>query len=226
MGTIGERIRELRGKLSRESFAAKYDIHRNTVERYEKNLRSPDTLFLQELARQENVNLEWVQTGVDPKYKEESEPMTCHRNMTSIDREHTENIDVASENTSDTSEVLRLQSELALALKGQVELQERLMTTTQENADLRVQAERHLSRIRELERENAEIPALKARIAELERELSERPKQPKVIQVDVSAKSKPASAHGTGTDKVVVPGAGAGVSGVGNLGAVVREGGK
>ncbi len=69
MGTIGERIRELRGKLSREAFAAKYTIHRNTVERYEKNLRSPDTLFLQELARQENVNLEWVQTGAEPKYK-------------------------------------------------------------------------------------------------------------------------------------------------------------
>lgn len=224
MGTIGERIRELRGKLSREAFAAKYAIHRNTVERYEKNLRNPDTLFLQELARQENVNLEWVQTGVEPKYKEESEPMTCHRNMTSIDREHTENIDVASENTSDMSEVLRLQSELALALKGQVELQERLMTTTQENADLRVQAERHLSRIRELERENAEIPALKARIAELERELSERPKQPKVIQVDVSAKSKPTSAHGTGTDKAVVPGAGAGDSCAGSLGASVGAG--
>lgn len=157
MGTIGERIRELRGKLSREAFAAKYAIHRNTVERYEKNLRSPDTLFLQELARQENVNLEWVQTGAWPKYKEESEPMTCHRNMTSIDREHTENIDVASENTSDTSEVLRLQSELALALKGQVELQERLMTSTQENADLRIQLERRDSRIRELERENEEL---------------------------------------------------------------------
>lgn len=64
---------------------------------------------------------------------------------------------MASKNTSDTSEVLRLQSELALALKGQVELQERLMTTTQENAELRVQAERHLSRIRELERENEEL---------------------------------------------------------------------
>lgn len=163
MGTIGERIRELRGKLSREAFAAKYAIHRNTVERYEKNLRSPDTLFLQELARQENVNLEWVQTGADPKYKEESEPMTCHRNMTSIDREHTENIDVASENTSDTSEVLRLQSELALALKGQVELQERLMATTQENADLRVQAERHLSRIRDLERENEDLRKMRKR---------------------------------------------------------------
>lgn len=56
-----------------------------------------------------------------------------------------------------------LQSELALALKGQVELQERLMTTTQENADLRVQAERYLSRIRELERENEELRTMRKR---------------------------------------------------------------
>lgn len=133
---------------------------------------------------------------------------------------------MASKNTSDTSEVLRLQSELALALKGQVELQERLMTSTQENADLRIQLERKDSRIRDLERENAEIPELKARIAELERELSERPKLPKTVPVDVSAKSKPTPAHGTGTDTAVVPGAGAGVSGVGNLGAVVRRNGE
>ena len=44
--------------------------------------------------------------------------------------------------------------------------------------------------------------------------------------MDVSAKSKSMSAHGTGTDKAVVPGAGAGVSGVGNLGAEVRRDGK
>ena len=64
---------------------------------------------------------------------------------------------MASKNTSDTSEVLRLQSGLALALKGQVELQERLMTSTQENADLRIQLERRDSHIRELERENEEL---------------------------------------------------------------------
>lgn len=112
------------------------------------------------------------------------------------------------------------------ALKQGMEFQKQVMTLTQENAELRVQAERHLSRIRDLERENAEIPVLKARIAELELELSERPKLPKTVPVDVSAKSKPTPAHGAGTDTAVVPGAGAGVSGVGNLGAVVRRSGE
>ena len=38
-----------------------------------------------------------------------------------------------------------------------MEFQKQVMTLTQENADLRVQAERHLSRIRDLERENEEL---------------------------------------------------------------------
>lgn len=97
------------------------------------------------------------------------------------------------------SAVLGVQRELTEALRQGMEFQKQVMTLTQENADLRVQAERHLSRIRELEREAAEVPALKARIAELERELSERPKLPKTVPVDVSAKSKPTSAHGAGT---------------------------
>ena len=86
------------------------------------------------------------------------------------------------------SAVLGVQRELTEALKQGMEFQKQVMTLTQENAELRVQAERHLSRIRDLERENAEIPVLKARIAELELELSERPKLPKTVPVDVSAK--------------------------------------
>lgn len=97
-------------------------------------------------------------------------------------------------------------------------------TLIRENADLRIQLERKDSRIRDLERENAEIPVLKARIAELERELSERPKLPKTVPVDVSDKSKPTPAHGTGADKTVVPGADAGDPCAGSLGASVRGG--
>lgn len=226
METIAKRIKQIRGMMTQKEFAARLGITPQAVINYELHGRHPKGSVIKALCDTFGINETWLLSGTGAVHKEEPEPMTCHRNMTSIDREHTENIDVASENTSDTSEVLRLQSELALALKGQVELQERLMTTTQENAELRVQAERQLSRIRELERENAEIPALKARIAELERELSERPKLPKTVPVDVSAKSKPTPAHGAGTDTAVVPGTGAGVSGMGNLGAVVRRNGE
>ena len=139
------------------------------------------------------------------------------------------------------SAVLGVQRELTEALRQGMEFQKQVMTLTQEkgmeaqekiatlteqNADLRIQLERKDSRIRDLEREAAEVPALKARIAELERELSERPKLPKTVPVDVSAKSKPTSAHGAGTDTAMVPGAGVGVSGVANLGALVRRDGE
>lgn len=168
MSTIGERIRELRGKISREAFAAKYAIHRNTLERYEKNLRNPDVLFLQELAQQENVNLEWVQLGVGPKYKKDLRRVAGVQ--TFQQSQPIENTDIDIQNTCDTSQVSELQRQitdlqerLSVALGKGMDIQERLMTMTQENADLRVQAERYLSRIRELERENDELRAMRKR---------------------------------------------------------------
>ncbi len=140
--------------------------------------------------------------------------------------QYVENTRPRENKTGDMSPVLGLQNELMKSLQKSMELQERLMISTEQNANLCIQLERKDSRIRDLEREAAEVPALKARIAELELELSERPKLPKTVPVDVSAKSKPTPAHGAGTDKTVVPGAGAGVSGVGNLGAVVRRSGE
>ena len=56
MKTIGERIRDVRGKMSREAFAALYDIHPNTLRRYEMNERTPDPSFLKRLEDKEG----WV----------------------------------------------------------------------------------------------------------------------------------------------------------------------
>lgn len=66
-------------------------------------------------------------------------------------------VDSEKNKTGGASPVSKLQLELMKSFQKTMELQERLMATTQENADLRVQAERHLSRIRELERENEEL---------------------------------------------------------------------
>lgn len=68
-----------------------------------------------------------------------------------------ENINIEKKKTADMSAVLGVQRELTEALKQGMEFQKQVMTLTQENADLRVQAERRLSRIRELERENEEL---------------------------------------------------------------------
>lgn len=164
--------------------------------------------------------------GTGPMYRTEQTGETADMSavLAELSSQPFENINTEKKKTADMSAVLGVQRELTEALKQGMEFQKQVMTLTQENAELRVQAERHLSRIRDLERENAEIPVLKARIAELELELSERPKLPKTVPVDVSAKSKPTPAHGAGTDTAVVPGTGAGISGVGNLGAVVKNG--
>ncbi len=58
------------------------------------------------------------------------------------------------EMTGDASPVVESQREIMELFKKNMELQERLMAVMQENADLRVQAERDATRIRELEREN------------------------------------------------------------------------
>lgn len=54
--------------------------------------------------------------------------------------------------TGDVSPVMKSQREIMELFKKNMELQERLMAVMQENADLRVQAERDATRIRELER--------------------------------------------------------------------------
>ena len=68
--------------------------------------------------------------------------------------QHTENIKSKKEMTGDASPVVESQREIMELFKKNMELQERLMAVMQENADLRVQAERNATRIRELEREN------------------------------------------------------------------------
>ena len=200
---LAQRIKTLRGNMSQAQFGKKVGTSQTTIGNYESGLRFPDSKTIVAICKTFDVNSEWLLMGTGPMYRTKQ-----------------------TDETADMSAVLGVQRELTEALKQGMEFQKQVMTLTQENAELRVQAERHLSRIRDLERENAEIPVLKARIAELELELSERPKLPKTVPVDVSAKSKPTSAHGAGTDTAVVPGAGAGISGVGNLGAVVRGDGE
>ena len=56
---------------------------------------------------------------------------------------------------SDTSEKLGLRQKLEQSLEKMVELQERLLSLTEQNADLRLQLKERDLRIRELEKENA-----------------------------------------------------------------------
>ena len=224
---FGYRIRTIMENLSLQEFADSINVTVRALSNYLAG-RVPRKSVLQKICDRYGVVPRWLLTGEGPMYKTDfpaSESENVRRvaqNILGEDVQHIENI-----NIEENKNVRRV------AQTGNTDILDRYLravdennTLIRENADLRIQLERKDSRIRDLERENAEIPELKARIAELERELSERPKLPKTVPVDVSAKSKPTPAHGTGTDTAVVPGAGAGVSGVGNLGAVVRRNGE
>lgn len=226
MTDIKSRLKILRGSRTQDEFSMIIGVHRNTLARWEAGKGEPDFSVLNMIAQKMRISPEWLLMGTGPMYRDEqvgktgdASPVLEEKKCQLVDI-----VDSEKNKTGDASPVSRLQLELMKSFQKMMELQERLMISTEQNADLRIQLERKDSRIRELEREAAEVPALKARIAELESKLAESPKQPKVVQVDVSAKSKPTPAHGAGTDTAVVPGTGAGISGVGNLGAVVKNG--
>lgn len=66
-----------------------------------------------------------------------------------------ENIASEKNKTGDMSPVLPLSRETQELYRRMLELQERLLSLTEQNADLRLQLERRDLRIRELEKENA-----------------------------------------------------------------------
>lgn len=158
MAGIGDRIRELRGKISRENFANKYGIHRNTLERWEKGLRSPSEDFLCALSVGENVSLDWVKFGEEREKAahEDAAGSKKVRHGGYQNVQHLEKINSGKEKKSDMSDFLELPHEL-------VRLNKELLDSVRQNGDLRV----------EVERLTMEIERRDARIVELERQLAE-----------------------------------------------------
>lgn len=60
---IGERIQAIRGKRSREAFAAELGIHPQTLARYEKGERLPDSSVLENLSKKCGVSPMWLLLG-------------------------------------------------------------------------------------------------------------------------------------------------------------------
>lgn len=63
MDTIGNRLKQVRGKLSGEQFAAQFGLNAQTIYRYERGTRKPGTKFLQMVANKTGVSLEWLIAG-------------------------------------------------------------------------------------------------------------------------------------------------------------------
>ena len=137
----------------------KYGIHEQSLIRYEKGTRIPDNDIIRRIAEGEKVSLGWLRSGEGPMYaSEERERATS--DMSEVFRgvgkkQPIENIDLEKEETSDMSEKMRLRQKLEQSLEKMLELQERLLSLTEQNAELRLQLERRDMRIHELEKENA-----------------------------------------------------------------------
>jgi transcriptional regulator with XRE-family HTH domain len=65
MTTIGDRLKIVRGKVSRELFASKFGVHRNTLARWESNDGTPEFSFVQKLAG-EGFSPNWLLLGEGP----------------------------------------------------------------------------------------------------------------------------------------------------------------
>jgi len=71
METFGERLKTIRGSQSREAFASAFNVHPNTLARWEKNERSPDVAFVQRIAKDKGVNPNWLLLGEGVAYDSE-----------------------------------------------------------------------------------------------------------------------------------------------------------
>lgn len=158
MSTIGERLRELRGSQTLEEFASSNGIHRVTLSRLEKGERVPDANFLQTVTKNNNICSEWLLLGTGPMYAgEEASKMadTSAISPLSLSTQPTEKIDSQAQRVADMSAIAPLYEEHRRLYQKNMELQERLLAATEQNAELRLQLERRDMRIHELEKENA-----------------------------------------------------------------------
>lgn len=63
MSSLAERIRNIRGKMSREEFAQHIGVHVNTVGRYERGGSEPDISIASKICQEFGVNTYWFMFG-------------------------------------------------------------------------------------------------------------------------------------------------------------------
>ncbi|WP_308776189.1 helix-turn-helix transcriptional regulator [uncultured Bilophila sp.] len=153
---IKNRLRQVRESfgLNQMQFVEKMQTSQSTISALEKGDRALNAEVVIRICDLFNLNTEWLLRGTGPMHK--GDPKTGDASLISQPQktQHTENMKSKKEMTGDASPVVESQREIMELFKKNMELQERLMAVMQENADLRVQAERDATRIRELEREN------------------------------------------------------------------------
>lgn len=169
MSTLGERIKIIRGKRSREDFSNKYGIHRNTLERWEKGLRVPPESFLLAIAAGENVDFGWVKNGDGEIKLHPSDACRIGSALKKVEMGAT--APIWGQEKKQHVDFIDSQKDISGATAPIWEMQRELIRVTQENSNLfrqngdlrveierlRMDLERRDMRIRDLEREVAEL---------------------------------------------------------------------
>lgn len=158
--SFAERIKKLRGLETQKAFAERLGITPQAVLNYEKYGRIPKGRYLTNICQKLGVREQWLLTGEEPMQPnaDKKEEDTCDTVAGITGRNQTqpiENIASGKNKTCDMSQVssssirktMELQERLLIA-------QERLLSLTEQNADLRLQLKERDQRIRELEKEN------------------------------------------------------------------------
>ena len=154
--TLAEILRIVRGQLGQVEFAKKIGSSQTGVSAYEKGQRKPDYETLIRVSQAFGVTLDWLLLGIGPMYSEKEKTGDASPVIaTEASTQPAKIIRQQKNKTGDMSPVLPLPRETQELYRRMLELQERLLSLTEQNAELRLQLERRDMRIRELERENA-----------------------------------------------------------------------
>lgn len=154
--SLPERLRIIRGKLGQKEFAKRIGSSQTGVSAYEKGQRKPDYETLIRVSKEFGVTLDWLLLGVEPMYCS-GLPKKQMADSRPTEKKHTEQpIDNIDKNFF-TSQQNGRQSAIWDYMEKTIALQERLLTATEQVAELRLQLQARDIRIRDLEKENAQL---------------------------------------------------------------------
>ena len=158
--SFANRIKALRGLETQKAFAERLGITPQAVLNYEKYGRIPKGRYLTNICQKLGVREQWLLTGEGPMRAnaDKREGRTCD----TVAGESSVSSVQPIENTQSQSNKTCDMSQVSPSIRKNMELQERLLAAherllslTEQNAELRLQLERRDMRIHELEKENA-----------------------------------------------------------------------
>jgi phage repressor protein C with HTH and peptisase S24 domain len=82
--TIGDRIREVRGRMSRDSFADLFGLKKGSIQRYELHGAAPPGDFITSLCESYKLNANWLLFGEGNKNKFSAEKNTYHSDICAV----------------------------------------------------------------------------------------------------------------------------------------------